>query len=739
MRLGLRVSRWELVGWFCSWLLIAGACASVSDGAQPRRLFGRSEPDRDNDAPKKTYYQPRELQKQWPTQNADPAADPKSVSKAITSERSEAGDPLASAKMHLMAQEMVAGIRSRQIDSEFARWRAYLSERVSTSASEHNNSEFDAFCRLKWYDQMMRNPLTAPGRAEDFTRHLQGAVADSSNGNVNLLRTAREKLDLPARELVAPPTGQSIERVTEALARASADYGKALAPLTEAEANELRQYCYSVFVGNNTVGHTLNDRPKARRLCDLMIKLDRSAMLAAGEDLLPLTTEAFRKQLAAIPEAGNVQVPGVSGRVLKKLETPAGAIVVGGRGQNVYQLDELTNVAAVIDLGGDDEYLEGSVSNQRPVLAILDLAGNDTYRGTQPGIQGGAILGVSLLVDWDGDDRYEARDVAQASAIAGVGILIDGSGEDAYTAQRRAQGQALGGVALLLDRGGNDRYRCAMWGQGLGGPLGFALLADHSGDDNYFLGGVYPDSYKETPGLEGWGQGVGAGIRQVANGGLGVLLDGEGDDEYQHDYLAHGGGYWGGLGFLRDFAGNDRHLGSTDQSYSGGSRTQPEYQRFGSGWGCHFAMGFLFDDIGDDTYRGWIMGLGFGWDCSLGVLADFHGNDRYEANSGSTVQGTGAQGSTGVLFDYDGNDVYVGQGQAYAAPSMSYHPLPQAGGNFSFVIDYGGQDEYGCQASNNAITQRGWPGGYLIDRPRADELQPTTETGGESLKTAQLE
>ena len=64
---------------------------------------------------------------------------------------------------------------------------------------------------------------------------------------------------------------------------------------------------------------------------------------------------------------------------------------------------------------------------------IIDIEGNDVYRGAQPGIQGGAILGVSLLLDGEGNDVYDARDVAQASSIAGIGILIDKAGNDRYT------------------------------------------------------------------------------------------------------------------------------------------------------------------------------------------------------------------------------------------------------------------------------------------------------------------
>jgi len=91
-------------------------------------------------------------------------------------------------------------------------------------------------------------------------------------------------------------------------------------------------------------------------------------------------------------------------------------------------------------LGGNDVYHEGTVSPQRPVLVVIDLAGNDRYEGTQPGIQGGALLGISMLIDVAGDDVYDAKDIAQGSAVGGVGILIDFSGNDRYRGLRRVQG-----------------------------------------------------------------------------------------------------------------------------------------------------------------------------------------------------------------------------------------------------------------------------------------------------------
>lgn len=412
---------------------------------------------------------------------------------------------------------------------------------------------------------------------------------------------------------------------------------------------------------------------------------------------------------------------GVDGQIVRHVVTPAGDVVIGGRGANSYQLDRMPGVNVVVDLGGDDVYEEGTCSLARPVLVVIDLAGDDVYRGSKPAIQGAAVLGISMLLDLEGDDAYRARDLAQGSCLAGAGLLIDYAGNDSYLGLRRIQGSAICGVGILLDRAGNDAYKGAMWTQGVGGPLGLGVLDDLQGNDHYYGGGRYVNSYKDddnpTPGYEGWAQGMGEGKRAVANGGIGVILDGAGDDVYEFDYLSHGGGYWLGVGFARDFGGNDRRLGATLKAYDGGNRTERRYQRFGTGFGCHYALGFCFDDEGDDVYNGTIMGLGFAWDCAVGGLYDFGGDDLYDA-SGSTTKGVGAQAGLGVLYDYDGDDVYRGRGQGYASSGISYHDLPQCGGNFSFLIDYGGEDEYGCRAKNDSYNRRYSSGGFLIDRPR---------------------
>lgn len=687
--------------------------------AQGRNGGGKEATDHGGDAPQgessrlSPTDEPQELDR--PKLAGDPSSDAAEV----------VGHPQAAGIMVLLEQEIRNGLSKRKIEPNFNRFKRYLGWKLDSTASNYTGNEVTGLGRLRWYDHLLRNPETATGEAEQFTRQLHSVLQDRRLGPATAIHQVRTKMDAPAG---VPPVAaaadspqQAIQSVEAALAECRQQYQKAVKPLSAAQLQQLQHYAYRVFVAQATNGHTLPNRSTAEQMCRVIGTMDAGALFAAVEALLPLADIALLHQLAALsaqPPADSIPgIPGITGTIHSVRKTDWGKIIIGGTDSNTYELDKVENLVAVIDLGGNDTYLEGSVSAKRPLLLLIDLQGDDKYRGVQPGVQGGAILGVSMLLDLEGNDVYQARDVAQASAIAGAGILIDYDGNDVYAGVRRVQGQALGGVAMLVDRNGNDRYHAALWAQGLGGPLGFAVLDDLAGRDHYYLGGLYPDSYEETPGYDGWGQGVGNGLRQVANGGIGVLLDGAGDDVYEFDYMAHGGGYWLGVGMARDFGGNDRRLGATTSTFRGGTRTEPRYQRFGCGFGCHYALGFCFDDQGNDTYGGNIMGLGYAWDCAVGSLCDFGGDDRYEAKDGGT-QGSSGQASLGILFDYDGHDAYLGTSQGYAPPSISYHQLPTCGGNFSFLLDYGGEDKYGCQVKNSTYNQRGPSGGFLIDRPR---------------------
>ncbi|MGA2256502.1 MAG: hypothetical protein ABSG53_17780, partial [Thermoguttaceae bacterium] len=521
-------------------------------------------------------------------------ANHEQVSEPAATEATEAtvGEPLAPGMIEILQQEIRNAVRNRGVEENFARFQRYAGYKLDSSAAAYTGSELAGNCRLSWYDHMLRHPLGAVAEAEQFTRDVHLAVLNDRGGLARLLPIIADKLDLPKRMVrkypkVSTPQ-EALDIVKQALIAARAAQTAALAPLTKGEIRELSSNIYPVMVGQNRVAHTLNDRGTARRLVDLMEKMDRGAMVTAAEALVPLTDPELLDQLKNYPDGSSVTVAGITGHVVAKIETPAGAIVIGGKESNTYNLDTLGDVALVIDLGGDNTYYDGTVNLERPLLVNVNLGGRNVYHSAKPAVQGGSILGVSMIVNTEGGNRYDANDLAQGSTVGGVGIIVEFGGENTYSGVRRVQAQAIGGVGIIVSHGRGNSYHAGMWGQGLGGPLGFGILDDIQGSDHYYLGGLNTNSYKpETPGYEGFGQGVGAGIRQVACGGVGMLLNGGGHNVYEFDYLSHGGGYWCALGFARDFGGYSKRL-ITRKNFYGSDRTESLFQRFGCGWGCHY-------------------------------------------------------------------------------------------------------------------------------------------------------
>ena len=205
------------------------------------------------------------------------------------------------------------------------------------------------------------------------------------------------------------------------------------------------------------------------------------------------------------------------------------------------------------------------------------------------------------------------------------------------------------------------------------------------------------------------------------------MLNGGGHNVYEFDYIAHGGGYWCGLGFARDFAGDNQYLARPTRPTTA-SRSEPQFQRFGCGFGCHYSLGFCFADAGNNYHRGTIMNQGFGWDCSVGVLCDFGGNRQVQGQpGGNSAHGQAPRAAWASSSTTAATTTYVGYGQGFANPGINYHDPPQCGGNFSFLVDYGGKSTFGCGAQSHAYMQPCRTGGFLIDRPRQDEVKTVSK------------
>ena len=333
-------------------------------------------------------------------------------------------------------------------------------------------------------------------------------------------------------------------------------------------------------------------------------------------------------------------------------ETPLGWVRIRGGGKDAI---DATGAWVIVDLGGDDVYRGPAGANDalRQIGACLDLSGNDAYEAVGPA-QGAGMCGIGVLVDVSGDDRYAAERCSQGFGQLGFGLLADLGGQDTYSVHYSGQGCAFLGVGELLDAAGDDAYTLWSDGQGMGGAGGVGTLADRSGNDTYTAvrdpavtgrASYHSELKVAVSNAQGCGmgrRGDGADGHSWA-GGLGSLLDVEGDDSYSAGNWSMGTGYWFGTGVLWDGGGNDTYGGVVWSQASG----------------AHFCIGALVDESGDDRHTIEDTGynsLSFAHDFSVTVFVDAAGKDLYQIPNGAPAYSINR--SVAILLDLGGDDTY---------------------------------------------------------------------------------
>ena len=385
---------------------------------------------------------------------------------------------------------------------------------------------------------------------------------------------------------------------------------------------------------------------------EALYKLNLPALASGTSTFLSGVTNAIN-QLKAWLAAGNTIEPTTFETI--EFGSPAGDVLVCGTG-NQQVFDEYS---LIIDLGGNDTYYGSHAvprSFSHPIGAIVDVAGNDIYRAG-PGAFNlcCGLFGVGAIFDLSGDDQYYGGQSTLASAWHGAGILVDYEGNDHYDTNVEnsswTEGAAHAGVGLLMDLAGDDSYDCLQYSQGYGATLGVGAIVDVSGNDTYHAEGVYSDPFFTNV---AFAQGAGNGRRADAatggdgrclGGGIGILVDGAGDDDYWGPVYVQGCGYWWGLGIFEERGGNDTYR---SWEYSMGAAP-------------HMSIGCMVDLSGDDTYNTTDVQqqyrvLGHGRDGSIGIFIDGAGNDKYLLNWLSG--GSGDLNSIGLFWDRSGDDTY---------------------------------------------------------------------------------
>jgi len=393
-----------------------------------------------------------------------------------------------------------------------------------------------------------------------------------------------------------------------------------------------------------------------------------------------------------------------------KLPTPWGGVLIDHHTSGEQQIDEpllIVRLDAPTPLRGT----AGATGRRRPLSVALLLDGtpsvgcaaDDDLKGCPSASLATGILGCGIVyAAGDHPTVYRTREWGMGAGLFGLGALVDEGGDDSYRMRAAGMGAAFFGSGLLLDAAGDDRYTLEEGdGQGFGGPGGIGVLADRAGNDVYY---VEPEAAKagradyhaDYTRAASNAQGAAIGRRGDGSdghawaGGLGALLDVDGDDSYRAGTFALGIGYWYGTGVVWDGGGNDQY--------------RSVYYTQGSG--AHFAIGALIDEEGDDVHvleANAGAAFGFGWDVVDALLIDRgQGNDRYEARIDAT--GYGMRRSNAFFLDEGGNDTYIldegarglgdiDQQDTYGTPgrtaTFAFH-IAQIG----LFLDCGGTDTY---------------------------------------------
>jgi hypothetical protein len=371
----------------------------------------------------------------------------------------------------------------------------------------------------------------------------------------------------------------------------------------------------------------------------LLAAFDREAMLR-GARLLARAVDAASAPLTTTS----------LGAFSFQWTTPIGEIALGGAGDQVYDSGPYL---LVIDTAGDDTYRPKGAPAGRsmadyPIAISIDFAGDDLYEGDDLSF-GVGLLGYGFLLDASGNDRYEASDVGPGSGILGVGISIDRSGNDRYKVSRFGEGAGVLGIGVLADLSGDDEYFCRQMAQGFGGPMGVGALVDVSGNDLYEADDTkidFPSAQTKEHNVSlaqgcGFGRRAHPGDGHSIAGGLGILVDGAGNDHYKTGVFGQGVGYWYGMGVLVDLSGDDDYKGVW----------------YAQGSAAHYAIGALIDLSGNDRYASLTQSQGQAHDGSIGLLVDGAGDDDY--SSGGYTMGAGHIDSIGLFRDGGGNDRFT--------------------------------------------------------------------------------
>lgn len=534
---------------------------------------------------------------------------------------------------------------------------------------------FDLFSR--W----MEKPLEAPEEAQQTAKHLLQVADDPVLWLKALARlsgmTLSEPLPLQRHEShlvpshLPKPLQEAVIQILDALYTAEMILDGALKEISPKHMEDFEKYLYPKFLSGKDSENNPVEQIKfkdLKRTINMAGRVNRGEILKAG--IIVLTSLSRARELLTSTDDWKEGVESLS------FTTPLARVIIGGVGSDIHQQE----ASLVIDLGGNDLYRGNFASGTHGKCSVvLDLDGDDHYIGEDL-TQGAGFWGIGILFDLQGNDFYKAGNFAQGASLFGIGLLMDAEGMDSYLGNEFVQAASWFGWAGIVDLAGEDVYQCQHSGQAHSGVQGISCLADIAGNDKYLSGMRAPDP--REPGMnQSLSQGFAWGIRNLSGGGWALLADRAGNDLYQCQYFGQGSSYWMGMGILYDQDGQDTYIA----------------RRYSQGAGIHFSFGLFMDARGNDHTYSWGVSQGCGHDYGVGILVNEAGDDTYVSKWLS--MGASEANGVGIFVDNAGDDGYdTSTGMAVGGLTKE-----RRSGGIGLFMDAAGKDRYSKYGADNSV------------------------------------
>ncbi len=534
---------------------------------------------------------------------------------------------------------------------------------------------FDLFSR--W----MEKPLEAPKEAQQTAQHLLQVADDPVLWLEALSRlsdiTLPEPLPLQGYQShllpshLPKPLREAVTQILDAVHIAEMILDGVKKEISPEQMKDLEKYLYPEFLSGKDSEEPAVERIKfqdLKRTINIAGNVNTREILKAG--IILLTSLGRARELLTATDDWKEGVESLS------FSTTLGRVIIGGVGSDIHQQE----ASLLIDLGGNDLY-RGKMASGRhgKCSVVLDLDGDDHYIGEDL-TQGAGFWGIGILFDLQGNDFYKADNFSQGASFFGIGLLMDAGGMDSYLGKEFVQAASWFGWAGIVDLAGEDAYQCQHSGQAYSGVQGISCLCDIEGNDKYLSGTRAPDP-REPDMNQSLSQGFAWGIRNLSGGGWALLADGAGNDFYQCQYFGQGSSYWMGIGILYDQDGKDTYMA----------------RRYSQGAGIHFSFGLFMDVRGNDHTFSWGVSQGCGHDYGVGILVNEDGNDTYVSNWLS--MGASEANGVGIFVDNAGDDGYD------SSTGMAVGGLTKGrrAGGIGLFMDAAGKDRYSKIGADNSV------------------------------------